>query len=229
MLGERHSRATTIVRVTQGSARPAPSDSHEWLVALRERDARYDDAVRYVRELVRRAARQQISRMPGVWMDLGAVRAEEIIESAADEATVAVLEHLDDFEGRSRFSTWVYKFGVLQAAAEARRALWRDRPLRLEDYDEPAAEHPLTPESYAEARDLSGAVAVAIDSALTGYQRRVVLALLVDEVPIDVLAERLGTSRNTLYKALHDARLRLREELLRRGYLPATATMEVAQ
>jgi RNA polymerase sigma-70 factor (ECF subfamily) len=42
---------------------------------------------------------------------------------------------------------------------------------------------------------------------------------MVDEVPIDVLAERLGTNRNALYKTLHDARKRLRAHLQRTGHL----------
>lgn len=198
------------------AARPTSCD---WLVCLRSPGVRRDKAVRHVHDLTRRAARQQLIRMPHVWEELGAVRAEEIIEAAADEATMAVLHNLDDFEGRSRFSTWVYKFGVWHAASEARRALWRDRALVLDDDDALVDGHPLTPESSMEALDLSGAVAVAIRTALTPHQRRVVLALLVDGIPIDVLAERLGTSRNALYKALHDARVRLRGELVRRGYL----------
>lgn len=225
---------TTVLgaSITRVPATPRQSEAtkdHEWLAALRSRGAEHDNAVRYVRDLVRRAARQQVSRMPGVWAGLGSVRAEEIIDSAADEATVAVLEHLDDFEGRSRFTTWVYKFGVWHAASEARRALWRDRPLVLDKYDEPTDNHPLTPESYAEARDLAGAVMIAIETALTPHQRRVALAVIVDGVPLDVLAERLGTSRNTLYKALHDARVSLRAELLRRGYLNAGTTTDVTR
>ena len=209
-----------------GREKPPPPDG-QWLTALREPGPGHDEAVKRIHALVRRAARQQVIRMRHLWVDLGAVRAEEIIQSAADDATVAVLAHLGDFEGRSRFSTWVYKFGVWHAASEARRALWRDRAMVLDDYDEPVSDHPLTPESYAQARDLSGALSVAIQTALTAHQRRVVLALLVDEVPIDVLAERLGTSRNTLYKALHDARVRLREELVRSGHLPGPGRIEV--
>ncbi|HET6877808.1 MAG TPA: sigma-70 family RNA polymerase sigma factor [Jatrophihabitans sp.] len=211
----------SLATVTAQDTASSPA-SDAWLVALRNRGRDYDEAVRYVRDLVRRAARQQIARMPHVRAELGAVRAEEIIESAADEATVAVLERLHSFEGRSRFTTWVYKFGVWHAAAEARRALWRDRPLELGGHHA-ANEQQLTPESYAEARDLSTAVSLAIHTALTPHQRRIVLALIVDGVPIDVLAERLGTSRNTLYKAVHDARVSLRKELLRRGYLRAPA------
>jgi RNA polymerase sigma-70 factor (ECF subfamily) len=61
-------------------------------------------------------------------------------------------------------------------------------------------------------------------TVLTPYQRRIAVALLVDGVPIDVLAQRLGTSRGALYKTVHDARVRLRGELTAKGYLPSTAT-----
>ena len=47
-------------------------------------------------------------------------------------------------------------------------------------------------------------------------------ALLVEAVPIDVLAERLGSTRNALYKALHDARQRLRSALVESGHLDST-------
>ena len=61
----------------------------------------------------------------------------------------------------------------------------------------------------------------AIAGELTPHQRRVVLALLVDGVPIDVLADRLGSTRNALYKTLHDARRRLRTALTESGHLEA--------
>jgi RNA polymerase sigma-70 factor (ECF subfamily) len=45
----------------------------------------------------------------------------------------------------------------------------------------------------------------------------VLLALAVEGVPIDVLAERLGSNRGALYKTLHDARRKLRASLSERG------------
>jgi len=80
-----------------------------------------------------------------------------------------------------------------------------------------------SPDQYAEGAELADAVRDAIDRVLTPHQRRIALALIVDEVPIDVLAERLGTNRNALYKTLHDARSRLRAHLVLEGYLtPST-------
>jgi RNA polymerase sigma-70 factor (ECF subfamily) len=205
---------------SERAPRLSDADEQEWIEALRARGARHDAAVRRLRQEVRRAARHQVGRMPQVWAELGRVRAEEVVESAADEATVAVLAGLDRFEGRSRFSTWVYKFGIFHAATEARRTLWRDRPVGLARHPERVSDDAMTPEAYVEARDFSEAVTVAIRRVLTSRQRSVARALIVDGVPIDVLAERLATNRNALYKTLHEVRVKLRKELRHRGFLP---------
>jgi RNA polymerase sigma-70 factor (ECF subfamily) len=152
---------------------------------------------------------------------------DDIINQSADEAMVALLAKLPTFEGRSKFTTWAYKFAVLQAAVEIRRHAWQDREISLDFSAEPR-DPSASPEQYAEASDLGRAVAAAIEEVLTPHQRRVVFSLLVDEVPIDVLADRLGTSRNALYKTLHDARRLLRGHLTAAGYLTGTASAEVA-
>jgi RNA polymerase sigma-70 factor (ECF subfamily) len=147
---------------------------------------------------------------------VGAAQVEDVITLAGDEAMVAVLGKLSTFEGRSRFTTWAYKFAVLQAAVELRRQAWSHREVPL-DAAPPLVEVRPTPDQYAEGAELATVVRGAIDHVLTPHQRRIALALIVDEVPIDVLAERLGTNRNSLYKTLHDARSRLRAHLAPRG------------
>jgi len=129
-----------------------------------------------------------------------------------------VLGKLSTFEGRSRFTTWAYKFAVLQAAVEMRRQAWSRREVPLDAAPQLIEPRP-SPDQYAEGAELAAAVREAIDRVLTPHQRRIALALIVDEVPIDVLAERLGTNRNALYKTLHDARGRLRAQLTLEGYL----------
>lgn len=194
------------------------TSNEEWLARLSFAGAVRDEAVVQLHGLMVRASRHQVHRMPEA-AGLGPVRREEIVQSAADEATVSVLARLNTFEGRSRFTTWAFKFGILHAGVEVRRAAWSGREIDLHAVEEARASGP-SPEGYAETRDLAGAVIRAIEEVLTPHQRRVALALLVDEVPIDVLAERLATTRNALYKTLHDARKRLREHLRVAGYLP---------
>ena len=181
-----------------------------------------EDALRRLHALLLRGARSQVSRMSAMRAMVGAAQVEDIITLAADEAMVAVLGKLGTFEGRSRFPTWAYKFAVLQAAVELRRQAWSRREVPLEAAP-PLIEPRPSPDQYVEGAELAAAVREAIDRVLTPHQRRIALALIVDEVPIDVLAERLGTNRNALYKTLHDARGRLRAHLALEGYLtPST-------
>jgi RNA polymerase sigma-70 factor (ECF subfamily) len=128
------------------------------------------------------------------------------------------LAKLPSFQGRSRFTTWAYKFAILQVSVEVRRYAWVQRQVALED-PELILEHGASPEQHAEANDLAHALRSAIAEVFTPHQRRIMLALLVHEIPIDVLADRLGSSRNALYKTLHDARTRLRAHLKSTGHL----------
>lgn len=189
----------------------------DWVQALSVPGPARDVALRRLHELLLKAARHQVWRMraqlPG-----GAGAVDDVANQAADDAMMAVLGKLHTFAGRSRFTTWAYKFGILTAAVQVRRLAWQDRDVPLIDPDTVLETAP-APDSYAEASDFLDAVRTAISVALTPHQRRVVLALLADEVPVDVLAERLGTSRNALYKTLHDARVCLRTHLQGAGYL----------
>jgi RNA polymerase sigma-70 factor (ECF subfamily) len=194
---------------------PAPAE--DWIAELTSDGPVREDALRRLHALLVRGARFQVSRMSAMRAAVGSAQVEDIITLAADEAMVAVLSKLATFEGRSRFTTWAYKFAVLQAAVELRRQAWSRREVPL-DAAPPLTEPRPSPDQYAEGAELAAAAREAIDRVLTPHQRRIALALIVDEVPIDVLADRLGTNRNALYKTLHDARSRLRAHLAGQGY-----------
>lgn len=189
----------------------------EWVERLSASGQVRIEAVAQLHALILRATRHQIARMPEA-ATLGTVRREEIAQTAADEATMSALGRLDSFEGRSRFTTWAYKFGILRAGVEVRRTVWRHREVRLDAAPEPSASLDGVPEARMEATDLAGAVHEGLQRALTDHQRHVAVALLIDDVPIDILADRMGTNRNALYKTLHDARTRLRTHLEARGF-----------
>ncbi|GAA2156875.1 RNA polymerase sigma-70 factor (ECF subfamily) [Humibacillus xanthopallidus] len=195
-------------------------DPMDWVAALHGAGAEHAEALRRLHALMVRAAAHQVWRMRSALPDPSPGTVEIIVNQAADEAMTALLGKLDSFEGRSRFTTWAFKFAILQAATEVRRVQWQHREVQWRDLDEPRASAHDDPESHAEGADLSRAVAAAMREVLTPYQRRVAVALLVDGVPIDVLADRLGTTRGALYKTLHHVRVRLRVELTARGYLP---------
>jgi RNA polymerase sigma-70 factor, ECF subfamily len=71
----------------------------------------------------------------------------------------------------------------------------------------------LEPDAELEQSELVSTLQRAIVEVLTPHQRRVLVALALNGVPIDVLAERLSTTRGALYKTLHDARRKLRAHL----------------
>ena len=192
----------------------------DWVEALALPGAERDDAVRRLHELMVKAARHQVWRMRDMLHGHGPDFFDDIANAAADQALTTLLSKLDTFEGRSRFTTWAYKFAILEAACEVRRQAWANREVHLDDWDLRPQVTAMTPEEHAETSDLAAAVARAMQTALTPYQRKVAVALLVDGVPIDVLADRLGTTRGALYKALHQARSRLRMSLEATGYLP---------
>ncbi|HET8987602.1 MAG TPA: sigma-70 family RNA polymerase sigma factor [Humibacillus sp.] len=205
-------------RVGDRLGAPDPTD---WVAALHSTGAEQAAALRELHALMIRAAGHQVWRMRSALPDPSPGTVDLIVNQAADEAMSALLGKLNTFQGRSRFTTWAFKFAILQAATEVRRVQWQHREVRLRDLDEPSAPTHDTPELHAEGTDLSRAVTGAMREVLTPHQRRVAVALLVDGVPIDVLADRLGTTRGALYKTLHDVRVRLRAELTTKGYLPA--------
>jgi RNA polymerase sigma-70 factor (ECF subfamily) len=177
--------------------------------------------MRQLHDLMLRAAAHQVWRMRSALPDASPGTVDLIVNQAADEAMATLLRKVHTFEGRSRFTTWAFKFAVLQAATDVRRLQWQHREVELRDLDllhRPAGGQD-SPELHAEGSDLARALAEAMRTCLTPYQRRIAIALLVDGIAIDVLAQRLGTTRGALYKTVHDARARLRAELTHRGYL----------
>jgi RNA polymerase sigma-70 factor (ECF subfamily) len=124
---------------------------------------------------------------------------------------VALLGKLDTFRGLSRFTTWAYKFALLEAGVKARRRAWQDREVLLDETAWPAfGDAGPSAQQTVEDAELLRAVRDAMQTTLTRHQREVFVALALNGVPIDVLAERLDTTRGALYKTLHDARRKLR-------------------
>jgi RNA polymerase sigma-70 factor (ECF subfamily) len=197
---------------------PAPG-LEEWHLDLHAQGARRDEAVERLHGLLLRAARFEVFRRRGSVPQLSAVELDELAQDAADDAAVSVLRRLGDFRGESSFRTWAYKFALLEASVKVRRRAWRDREVTLEpEHWESLAHAGPGPDDDAESAELLEAVRDGIRTALTPRQRQVLVSVVLEGVPIDVLAERLGSNRNALYKMLHDARRRLRAHVAAAGF-----------
>lgn len=204
---------------TEHPALGADSESLAWLAALRADGPVRADAVASLHRLLLRAARFEIGRRQDA---LAGVRNEDLAdlaEQAADDALVAILRKLDDYRGASRFTTWAYKFALLEAGVKLRRRAWHGREVVLEPEAWPSFADPsASVADAAESAELLRELQRAVRESLTPHQREVFAALALNGVPIDVLSERTGSSRGALYKTLHDARRRLRAELAAAGY-----------
>jgi RNA polymerase sigma-70 factor (ECF subfamily) len=207
-----------MTRATLAAPISAATESEAWINALSGSGPAYDQAIASLHDLLLGGARFEIARRRN---GLGALRGEELDDvavQAADDALMAVLGKLDSFRGDSRFTTWAYKFALLEAGTRLRRRAWQKREVKLDsDSWTHLAETAGGPDD-AERAELLQALSDCIGEELTHHQRQVLVPLAIDGVPIDVLAERLGTTRGALYKTLHDARRKLRVTLADRGF-----------
>jgi RNA polymerase sigma-70 factor, ECF subfamily len=193
-------------------------ESREWLQALSCTGRERDDAIERLHALLLHAAHAEVARRRAA-ADAGSRDLDDLALQAADDALVAVLRKLHTYRGDSRFTTWAYKFALLEAAVRLRRRPWigRELPLEADGWAQLPDDRRLSPAGEAESSELIHAVRDAIAEELTPHQRAVLVALTLNDVPIDVLAERRGTTRSALYKTLHDGRRKLRARLAKDG------------
>jgi RNA polymerase sigma-70 factor (ECF subfamily) len=200
---------------------PLDTESRDWLRELRATGRRHDEGVARLHALLLRGARFEVARRRPTLPHLRGNDFDDIAQQAADDALMGVLRRLDDFRGASRFTTWAFKFAIYETAVKLRKRSWQGREVPLEPEGwELFASGVAEPAVEAEQNELVETLQTAIAEVLTPHQRRVLVALAVNGVPIDVLAERLNTNRNALYKTLHDARRKLRNHLTERGLVP---------
>ena len=201
--------------------------NEEWLHDLRANGAVQEAAIDDLRNLLLRAVLFFFSRNLG---DFGGLARDEILrraEDCAQDALVAVMNHLSDFRGDSKFSTWAYKFAINIALMTTRRERWKDISLDQLSYsdDDTLSEWMmrdkspgLAPDQSALRGEVGEIIREVIERDLTDKQRSVLIMMIFNEVPMDEVVRRLHTNRNAIYKLLHDARRKLKNGLQARGF-----------
>src|ERR1044071_2170246 len=99
--------------------------NEEWLHDLRASGAAQEHAIADLQNILLRAVLYIFNRNLN---DLSALAQDDILklaEDCAQDALIAILHHLSDFRGDSKFTTWIYKFAVNIALRTARRERWR--------------------------------------------------------------------------------------------------------
>jgi RNA polymerase sigma-70 factor (ECF subfamily) len=195
-------------------------ESAGWLEALADTGRRRECALADLYAMLLRAARRELGRR-GLYEQITGPELDDLAHQAAGDGLLAITQKIGQFRGKSRFTTWAYKFAVFGVSACIGRQFWRNRvgSLDAEDWDQLPDRFGLDPELESECRDLVAAVRGAVEAELTPRQREVFVAIVVNGVPLDALVLKLGSNRNAIYKTMFDARRKLRAALVAKGYL----------
>jgi RNA polymerase sigma-70 factor (ECF subfamily) len=196
------------------------AESAEWIRTLTCTGAEHEEALRRLHDLLVRIARNETHRRSDR-LRISGPELDDLAHQAAADALLGITRKVRQFRGESRFTTWAYKFVILEVSAKIGRHFWQ-RPavwIDAEDWDRLPDRFGLEPARESEWRDLVAALRHAVDTDLTVRQRRVFIALVLTGVPLDALVVELGSNRNAIYKTLFDARRKLRAALVANGYL----------
>jgi RNA polymerase sigma-70 factor, ECF subfamily len=223
-----HASATTIRVVSvDRSSTHAPDPrvagdraSRRWVEQLHPEHARHEHAAAKLHDVLQRAAYHELHRRRGQLDGLSGPELDDVAQQCADDAMMKILARIDDFQGLSRFTTWAYKFVIFEVSNKVARHAWQHHPPSAEDltWDQLADTATPRPGDQAERREQLATLTRAIEEDLTPRQREVLVAIALNDVPIDVLALQLGSNRNAIYKNLFDARRNLRASLVAAGH-----------
>ena len=192
-------------------------ESERWVEQLTPGHPLRDRTVATLHDVLLRVAFYELSRRRE---QLGSIRGPEfddLAQQATDDALMSILAGLDGFQRLSRFTTWAYKFVVFEVSAKVARHAWRRRPPGREQLDGLPDALAARPDDRLERQEQLDVLRAAI-AELTERQREVFVAIALNDVPIDVVALQVGSTRNAIYKNLFDARRNLRARMAAAGH-----------
>jgi RNA polymerase sigma-70 factor, ECF subfamily len=195
-------------------------ESAAWLGRLGARGGERQAAERELHARLVRIALAEVRRRSASTPVTGP-ELDDVAHQAAADAMLAILAKLGDFRGESRFTTWAYRFVILEVSSKLGRHYWRNPPAVLDagQWERLPDRLGIDPARHAESVGILAEVRRVVDEELTEHQRRVFVAIVVDGVPLDALAARIGLERNAIYKVIFDARRKIRRALVANGYL----------
>jgi RNA polymerase sigma-70 factor, ECF subfamily len=208
------------------TGRELDAESAAWLGRLTAAGAsQRQEAERELHARLLRIALAEVNRRSGS-TPVSGQELTDIAHQAAGDAMLAILAKLPGFRGESRFITWAYRFVILEVSSKLGRHYWRNPPVPLDagQWERLPDRLGLDPQRQVEAKGILAEVRRVVDDELTAHQRRLFTAIVIDGIPLDALASRLGLQRNAIYKVIFDARGKIRRALVAKGYLDAPKT-----
>lgn len=148
----------------------------------------------------------------------------DFCEDITQDSLLKILDNVDTFRGESKFTTWAMKIAVREGYSELRRKRYND--ISLEQYssydpDEKDAveikHEQAGPDQITHESILVQKVMKIMEEQLTDKQKKVIQHLMIDQIPMTVVADMMDSNRNAIYKLVHDARLKLRKSLEAEG------------
>ena len=209
---------------TESPAETVHRSNAEWITTLSGTGDAQARALTDLRTYLLRAALFTLRRALHYVGHLESSTLGQIAEECAQDALTTLLQRLADFRGDSKFTTWAYAFAVNTALSAARRERWS--PIALEEMldgdvpPSPAGNDGGLPDPERRAVQLAmiDAIRDGIERHLTPRQRQALLAVVFEDVPLDEVVRHWGSSRNAVYKLVHDARRKLKTHLASRGF-----------
>jgi RNA polymerase sigma-70 factor (ECF subfamily) len=195
--------------------------NEEWLDDLRSKGTQQDTAIEDLLKHLRRGVLAYLHTRSDLNY-LAEVELQQMSEDFSQEALLKIQANLDNFQGKSKFTTWATKIAANHTISELRRAKWRDLSLDAITESGTSLQEILTPttdqdqgnpDTESERRQVWESLNYVINNELTDRQRQALVAVRIENVPISEVARLLGTNANNVYKLLHDARLKLKRAL----------------
>ncbi|MCL4256639.1 MAG: sigma-70 family RNA polymerase sigma factor [Anaerolineae bacterium] len=198
--------------------------NEQWIADLTHSSDKQAEALEDLRTRLKRSILYYLSQERSDLRGLSLQELEQMADDLAQDATLRIIDNIKNFRGESLFTTWANRIAIRVAISDLRRARYKDFSL-----DDMTAEGDLppskavdnndnpTPEESVERGDVLTKINKALEEALTERQYQAIAAIALKGIPMDIVAEQMGTNRNALYKLLHDARKKLRAHLESQG------------
>lgn len=203
---------------------PINRTNEEWLNELSAGGIKQSRAIEDLWEVLKHGCRYTVNRHSSELDRFDLQQIEQFVEDSAQDALITVLKHVNEFRGESKFTTWAYKFAINITLTAMRRESWKN--ISLDQLLEQKSENSLAlsedepgnnPDLMLHRKTIWESIQSVIQNDLTEKQQQVIKLIVFDEVPMDVVCDHLGTNRNAVYKLLHDARRKLKQQIQAQG------------